>query len=222
MTMTLTNILQNRFSARAFIDKPVDEKLLKSIFTLAQQSPSSCNIQPWQTYVVSGKKKDELKALLVAELMKGNPTNPEFNWQAKYEGVYRERQFGSANALYNALNIAREDKQGRQLAMVRNWQFFDAPHAAFFTIEKSLNTVMAAVDTGIYAQTLSLLLAEHGIASCMQGALGQFPAPVKKLLNIPDQFGILFGMSFGYADENAGVNKRLTDREDISDTVTFF
>ncbi len=40
--------------------------------------------------------------------------------------------------------------------------------------------IMGAVDLGIYAQTLSLILMEYGISSCMQGALGQFPDPVKK------------------------------------------
>ena len=82
--------------------------------------------------------------------------------------------------------------------------------------------IMGAVDLGIYAQTLSLVLTEHGLSNCMQGALGQFPDPVKKALNLPEQRGILFGMSFGYADENAPVNSTRTDREDIKNAVTFF
>jgi hypothetical protein len=56
----------------------------------------------------------------------------------------------------------------------------------------------------------------------MQGALGQFPDPIKKSLNLPEQRGILFGMSFGYADINAPINKTLTDREDITNAVSFF
>ena len=34
--------------------------------------------------------------------------------------------------------------------------------------------------------------------------------------------GILFGMSFGYADESAPVNKTRTDREEITNAVSFF
>ena len=219
--MSVSAILAERFSARAFTDKPVPEEQLKTIFQQAQRAPSNCNVQPWQTYVVSGQQKEQLKASLIKALMAGNPPSPEFNWVPKYEGIHRERQFGSANALYSALNVTREDKAGRQKAMVKNWQFFDAPHAAFFTMNKKLD-IMGAVDLGIYAQTLSLLFAEHGIASCMQGALGQFPEPVKAALNIPEQDGILFGMSFGYADESAPVNKILTDREDIANSVKFF
>ncbi|NQY37237.1 MAG: nitroreductase family protein [Alteromonadaceae bacterium] len=219
--MTIIKLLEQRTSTRAFLDKPVSESLIKSIFTMAQQSPSNCNVQPWQACVVSGKKKDELKDSLMTAVMSGTPPNPDFNWTAKYEGIHRERQFGSANALYSSIGVTREDKQGRQLAMVRNWSFFDAPHAVFFTMDKYLD-IMGAVDLGIYAQSIALLFTEHGISSCMQGALGQFPDPVKNALNLPEQRGILFGMSFGYADNNAVVNKTRTERESIENAVTFF
>jgi nitroreductase len=82
--------------------------------------------------------------------------------------------------------------------------------------------IMGAVDLGIYAQTLSLILIEHGLASCMQGALGQFPDPVRAVLNLPGERGILFGMSFGYADETAAVNNTRTDREKLANAVSFF
>ena len=219
--MSVIALLEKRYSSRAYLDKPIPQPLLESIFTQAQQAPSNCNVQPWQTCVVSGKKKEQLKNALISTVMKGAAPNPDFNWLPKYEGVHRDRQFGSANALYNAIGVTREDKQGRQLAMIRNWSFFDAPHVAFFTMDKYLN-IMGAVDLGIYAQTLSLILAEHGLSSCMQGALGQFPDPIKEALNLPEQRGILFGMSFGYADESAAVNNTRTEREDMANAVTFF
>ena len=186
--MSVIALLEKRYSVRAYLDKPIPQPLLESIFTQAQQAPSNCNVQPWQTCVVSGKKKEQLKNALISTVMKGAAPNPDFNWLPKYEGVHRDRQFGSANALYNAIGVTREDKQGRQLAMIRNWSFFDAPRVAFFTMDKYLD-IMGAVDLGIYAQTLSLILAEHGLSSCMQGALGQFPDPIKEALNLPEQRG---------------------------------
>ena len=220
-TMSIAAMLKKRYSARAYLDTPIPQELLKTIFEQTQRAPSNCNVQPWQTCVVSGKKKDALKDDLITTVMSGTPPNPDFNWLPKYEGIHRDRQFGSANALYSSIGVSREDKRARQLAMIRNWSFFDAPHVAFFTMDKYLD-IMGAVDLGIYAQTLSLILTEHGISSCMQGALGQFPDPVKKALNLPEQRGILFGMSFGYADENAPVNKTRTDREAIENAVSFF
>ncbi|MGH1371478.1 MAG: nitroreductase [Cellvibrionaceae bacterium] len=218
--MSVVDALKKRVSTRAFLDKPVPEEILQEIFSNAQLSPSNCNVQPWQTYVVSGAKKDEIKDKLINNLMSGATPNPDFDWVVRYDGIHRDRQFGSANALYSSMGIAREDKQARQMAMVRNWTFFDAPHAVFFTMDKYLN-IMGAVDMGIYAQTLSLLLTEYGLSSCMQGALGQFPDPVREALGLPEERGILFGMSFGYADEEADVNKTRTDREDLETAVQF-
>ncbi|MFC3679698.1 nitroreductase [Bacterioplanoides pacificum] len=218
--MALSDILNSRYSVRAFKKDAVEPAQLQEIFSLAQQAPSNCNVQPWQTYVVSGARKDELKNRLIAEVMKQQPPAPDFDWKIAYQGIHRERQFGSANALYSSMGIERDDKMKRNMAMLRNWAFFDAPHVAFFTMDKYLG-IMGAVDVGIYAQTLTLLLKERGIDSCMQGALGQFPDVVRSFLELPEERGILFGMSFGYADEDAAANKTRTDRADIGDAVCF-
>lgn len=218
--MSVSDALKKRVSVRAFLDKPVPEDTLKRIFADAQLAPSNCNVQPWQVYVVSGEMKNRLKDSLVAAVMSGREPNPDFDWKVRYDGIHRDRQFGAANALYGSMGIERSDKQGRMMAMLRNWTFFDAPHVVFFTMEKYLN-IMGAVDIGIYAQTLSLLMVEAGVSSCMQGALGQFPDPVRELIGIPETTGILFGMSFGYADESAAVNTTRTEREALESSVKF-
>jgi nitroreductase len=218
--MSVSAALGSRFSVRTFRSTPVPQALLEEIFTLARQAPSNCNVQPCRAYVVSGAKKDQLKAELLAAVVSGKPANPDFEWDVKYQGVHRERQFGSAYALYSAMGIERTDRERRQIAMLRNWSFFDAPHAAFFTMAKYLK-LTGAVDLGIYAQTLALLMTERGISSCMQGALGMFPDPARRMFALPEDAGILFGMSFGYADEDAPANKTRTDRVSL-DTMTEF
>ena len=217
---SVSEVLQQRFSIRAFKDTPVPQKVLEEIFAFARHAPSNCNVQPCQAYVVSGAKKDQLKAELVEAVSSGKPANPDFDWDVRYQGVHRERQFGSANALYSAMGIDRKDKERRQVAMLRNWQFFGAPHAAFFTMEKYLK-MTGAVDLGIYAQAVAMLMAERGISTCMQGALGMFPDPARKMFGLPDEVGILFGMSFGYADDAAPANKARTDRVPLDTMVRF-
>jgi nitroreductase len=218
--MDISSILEQRRSCRSFKSQAVEQEILHKVFSAAQQSPSNCNVQPWHVLVVSGKKKDELKNKLIQTVMQQQKPNPDFNWNVAYTGAHRERQFGAADALYTAMDIGREEKQKRQMAMLRNWAFFDAPHVAIFTLDKYLD-IMGAVDMGIYAQTLSLLLQEQGISSCMQGALGQFPDPIRDMFELPQERGILFGMSFGYADEEASVNKARTKRVDLGDAVIF-
>lgn len=218
--MSVSEVLTKRFSVRAFRDTPVPQTLLEEIFTLARHAPSNCNVQPCGVYIVSGARKDQLKDELVSAVLSGKPANPDFEWDVKFQGAHRERQFGSANALYGAMGIERTDKQRRQIAMLRNWSFFDAPHAAFFTMAKYLK-LTGAVDLGIYAQTLAMLMIERGISSCMQGALGMFPDPARKMFGLPDEEGILFGMSFGYADDDVPANKTRTDRVSLDAMVRF-
>jgi nitroreductase len=218
--MSVSDALKKRSSVRAFRPTPVAQAVLEEIFTLAQHAPSNCNVQPCRAYIVSGAKKDQLKQELLSAVSSGKPANPDFEWDVKYQGVHRERQFGSANALYGAMGIERADKQRRQTAMLRNWHFFDAPHAAFFTMAKYLK-LTGAVDLGIYAQTVAMLMTERGISSCMQGALGMFPDPARKMFALPEDAGILFGMSFGYADDDAPANKARTDRVALDTMVQF-
>jgi nitroreductase len=221
MNSSLTELLSTRTSSREFLDLPVEEKILQEIFTLAQQSPSNCNVQPWQCYVVSGESKNKLQAALVNDVASGAQPQPDFEWGMNYQGVLRDRQHGAAHELYSAMEIERSDKPARQMAMLRNWTFFDAPHAVFFCMDRSLSNT-GSVDLGIYAQTLSLLMAERGIATCMQGALGMYPSAVREQLQVPENLGILFGMSFGYADPNGKANKAKTVREEIAKSVEFF
>jgi nitroreductase len=218
--MSVSEALSRRHSVRAFRDTPVAQAVLEEIFHLARQAPSNCNVQPCRVYVVSGASKDRLKNELASAVLNGKPPNPDFEWDVRYQGVHRERQFGSANALYGAMGIERTDKQRRQSAMLRNWGFFDAPHAAFFTMAKYLK-LTGAVDVGIYAQTVAMLMTERGISNCMQGALGMYPDPARSLFRLPEDTGILFGMSFGYADEDAPANKTRTDRVSLDASVQF-
>ena len=219
-TASLPEILDTRFSARGFKPDPVPQSVLDEVFAASLKAASNCNTQPWHVYVVSGGTKDKVSREMLAQVMDGKGPRPEFDWNVRYQGRHKDRQWGSAMALYGAMGIEREDKAGRMQAMGRNWQFFGAPHAAFFCMDKYLG-IMGAVDMGIYAQTLSLLLEERGVQSIMQGALGQFPGPVKKALNIPDEQGILFGMSFGYADDHPA-NACRTDRVALDESVSFF
>jgi len=218
--MSVNELLKTRSSVRGYLPKAVPEQELMEIFAAAQRSASNCNTQPWEPIVVSGEKLKILEKEILEIVMAGNMPNPDFNWGMKYAGAHKDRQWGSAMALYDSLGIERDDKQARMQAMGRNWQFFDAPHAVFFTMEKYLD-IMGAVDMGIYAQNLTLLMYERGISSIMQGALGQYPGPVRKMFELPEERGILFGMSFGYADPEHPSNQCATEREALETLVRF-
>ena len=218
--LTVTQALQARRSTRAFLPTPVPRAVLEEVFALARHVPSNCNTQPWRAYIVSGAQKDELSRALVAEAGSGRPPDSDFEWDVKFVGEHRERQFGAAAALYGTTGVERHDRAARQRSLLRNWGFFDAPHAVFFTMQRYLGMV-GAVDLGIFAQAVALLLVERGIACCFQGALGMYPGPARRMLELPEDVGILFGMSIGYADPEAPANRTCTDRVDLDAAVRF-
>lgn len=54
-------IIQERFSVRDYLDKPVEEEKLNLILESARLAPSASNSQPWHFYVVTDREK--IKAL---------------------------------------------------------------------------------------------------------------------------------------------------------------
>ena len=220
--MKVSEALVARRTIRGFKPDSVPDDVLKEIFTLAQKSASNCNTQPWHVAVVSGDKRKELEDKLITELMNGKQPYPVFKpGDQDLEGIYKERQYACAADYYSTMGIERSDKQGRMELMLKNWQFFGAPHAAFISMPKSMKEVNA-IDIGIYLQSLMLLFVEYGLASCPQGALAFFPDPVHEVCEIPEDNALLCGISFGYADEDAQINKVTMPRADLGDSVSFY
>jgi nitroreductase len=217
---SLADALTQRRSVRGFTDQQIDKELLEHIFEKAQLSPSNCNTQPWKTYVASGEACDKLRKSLVEAAMSGAAPAAEFGYFGDFKKEYRQRQVDCAMALYDNMGIERKDKPARLGALLRNYEFFDAPHVAFIGMPKQFD-IVNGLDVGIYLQTLMLIMNAHGIGSCAQGALAYYPEPVKAALNIPEEIGILVGLSFGYEDQQVPANKTRTPRADLLDAVSF-
>src|SRR5690606_11344561 len=130
---------------------------------------------------------------------------PDFPYDGKYAGIYRERQIDAAGRLWGAMNITRADKAGRAASFARNFAFFDAPHVAFLFLPEPFG-LREAADCGMYVQTLMLALTAHGLASCPQTALSYHAPIVRELLSVPDSHKLLFGLSFGYEDPAVPAN----------------
>lgn len=212
-------VVKARRSVRGYKPTPVDEDTLKSVFTLAQNTPSNCNTQPWQVFVTSGEKLETLRQALPAAMMSGR-MSLDFPFSGQYDGLYKERQHGSAQVLYDALGIERSDRAARNQAMMQNYSFFGAPHAAFFFIHKDFS-IREAADIGMYAQSLMLSLTAHGLASCPQTALSFQADPIRETLGIDSDLKLLFGLSFGYEDETAPANQARVPKAPIEQCVTF-
>src|SRR5690348_8450809 len=129
--LAFSGLLHDRRSVRGFRPEPIDGDLIHRVFTLAQQAPSNCNIQPWVVHVVSGSAAERMREALHATARADRAPKPDFPITPGYPGVYRERQVGAAKALFAATGVARHDLAARRESHLRNFRFFDAPHAAF-------------------------------------------------------------------------------------------
>lgn len=219
LSSTFEAIVQGRRSLRAFKPEPVDQETLDRVFTAAQRSPSNCNTQPWIVHVASGEAIEKLRSEMSNRFMSGD-MSMDFPYDGSYEGVYKERQYGSAQALYDSVGIERSDKAGRHAQFMRNFTFFDAPHVAFLFLPEPFG-LREAADLGMYAQTLMLAMTANGLGSCPQTALSFQANYIREVLGVEASNKLVFGISFGYPEEDAPANTCVTDRADLADTVTF-
>jgi nitroreductase len=213
------DVVAARRSLRAFLPQQVPQATLEHIFQVAQRAPSNCNTQPWVTHVVSGGKLEQLRRDMPERFMSGN-FSMDFPYDGTYTGEYKARQYGAAQALYDAVGIAREDKVRRNEQFMRNFTFFDAPHVAFLFLPEPFG-LREAADLGMYAQTVMLAMTAHGLGSCPQTALSFQANFVREQLGIPAANKLVFGLSFGYPDWKNPSNDCHTDRAGVAEAVTF-
>jgi hypothetical protein len=213
------DVITGRRSVRGFQQRAVDKALLEDIFSTAQQSPSNCNTQPWQVFVASGEKADNLRQQLSTAMMNG-----EMDMDYPFDGVYRDefkaRQHDAAVQLYSAMGISREDKAKRGEAFMRNFSFFDAPHVAFVYLHQDFG-IREAADLGMYAQSLMLSMQANGVASCPMTALSFHASKVRAELDVPAQYKLLFGIAFGYEDVQHPANACRVARAPLEQVVHF-
>lgn len=211
-------VLQRR-SLRAYLPSPVPTQTLERLFEVAQRAPSNCNTQPWLTHVASGASLQTLREELPLRFSRGE-ISLDFPYDGSYQGVYKERHHGSAQALYDSVGIERADKVRRNEQFMRNFTFFDAPHVAFMFLPEPFG-LREAADLGMYAQTLMLAMVAHGLGCCPQTALSFEADVVRQTLGVEQSNKLLFGISFGYADPDAPVNRCVTERAGLGDCVQF-
>lgn len=214
-------VINNRHSVRNFLHDPVPEAVLRSVLEYAQRSPSNCNTQPWLIHIVSGAKRNELsKALLAAD--EAGRFSLDFSFSADdFHGVYKERLKAQGAAYYQALGIARGDRDQRHKTSLRNLDFFGAPHAAMLFMPEIGDSVRVAADVGMYAQTFLLSLTAHGLGGIPQTMLGVYADTVREVLGIEPSMKMLFGISFGYPDTTAVGSDYRIDKLPIEESVTF-
>ncbi|ERG69410.1 hypothetical protein HMPREF9336_04106 [Segniliparus rugosus ATCC BAA-974] len=186
----------------------------------AQRSPSNSNSQPWRVHIVSGAKREELSGALLRAAGEGR-ASLDFTFDPKYDGnadlMRNVKEQGYR--YYETMGVDRDDYEARGRLVLRNYEFFGAPHVAFLFAPLIGDGVRVAADIGMYAQTFLLSLAAHGFGGVPQTALGLYADTVRESLGIPAERKLLFGISFGRPDEAAAANSFRTSRMPLEESV---
>lgn len=220
--MDIYQAVDARFSARDFLENEVPVSVLKKVLEAAVRSPSGGNLQPWHIHVVSGDALKNLKGIMQHRV--GHPEDKEETefdiYPANLKSPYRERRFQIGEDLYAKLNIQREDKAARRAWFQRNFAFFGAPLALFFTIDRSMGSPQWA-DLGMLMQTIMLLLKAEGLDSCAQECWSNYPQTIASFLKLAPEQMLFSGMAVGYANTTHPVNQLRSQRAPMDEVVQF-
>jgi nitroreductase len=219
--MDVATALKGRRSIRDFKPDPIPDALLAEVLEEARWAPSWSNTQPYRLGLVSGEKRHALSATLASsfdagrKLQRGSAISklkalvtreglpsPDVAVPMDYPDDLQEARRATGFGLYGMLGIERADFAARDRQMRRNYEFFGAPAVAFLFGHQRLG-LYAALDTGVFLQSLMLAAQARGLGTCAQGALAIWAAPVRALFDVPPDYRLLVGVSIGFPTDAA-------------------
>lgn len=205
-------LARDRRSTRAFLPAPVPNETVHALLGTAREAPSGANLQPGGFIQVQGGARTRLCHELVSAWQEGRQEREDYEYFPQpMPMTLRKRQVASAQALYGALGVARDDRGGRDAHFERNFRFFDAPVALIVTIDRDFGPG-GYMDLGMTLYGLMMAAQSRGLASCAIGAMASFPSVIRGHLGLDERTNIVCGIALGFADPRAPVNRVRTTR----------
>jgi len=220
--LDILEAMRSRHSTRAYLERTVDHATLNAILDAARWAPSGVNTQPWQVAVVQGATKQRLSNAILAARDGGAAEHPDYRYYpSDWFDPYKERRKRSGLALYQALNIGRDDVEKRKEAWENNYRFFGAPVGLLFFVDKRMNQG-SWLDLGMFVQNVMLAARAFGLGSCPQASLADYPEIIRRELQMDEHWLVACALSLGYADTKHPVNQYRTEREPVEGFTRWF
>ena len=216
--MDVTEAVDSRKSIRAFLDKAVDDSLIKELLEKSSRAASGGNLQPWKVYVINGKTMNSFHKFQSEWTETETPAYAIYPENLKEP--YKTSRYEVADDMYSLLGIEREDKEARFKQVLKNYEFFGAPAAFFCFVDRQMGRPQWS-DLGMFLQTFMLLAREAGLDTCPQEAWAMKQESVTAFVEAPDELMLFCGMAIGYQDESEKVNELRTSRRPIEDWTVF-
>jgi nitroreductase len=220
--MEVREAVASRRSIRVFLDEPVDPAVLQRVLEAAQRSPSGGNVQPWNAVVLTGAPLGRLQAAIAEVVPQGRVgRSAEYDiYPPALDGVYENRRVAVGEVMYEALGIAREDRQGRLEQFAHNFRAFGAPVVMLVHTPRYMGPPQWS-DIGMWLQTVMLLLRAEGLDSCPQESWAMYTRQIRQCVAIPEHHIFFCGMAIGFRDPSVRVNRFAVPRAPLSEVVRF-
>lgn len=209
----VSDVMRSRRTVRAFRDQPVAKEIVQEVLRDASAAPSGANMQPWRVYVVAGAVKNILSAAVLAAARDGKGLPPAHLPEPLPE-VFRDRMLDFGARYYGSLGIDRSDVQARARQTERNYSFFGAPVGLIFAIDRRLRP-HSWIDLGLFAHGVMISAKARGLDTCPQVSFAPFHDAIASVLGMPSEEVTVFGMSLGYGDLDAAVNRADMPRQPL-------
>lgn len=208
--MTVEQALQSRFSCRSFLDREVPEEILQDVLKAAFRTPSCENSQPWKVFVAGPQAMGRIRE----EFEKNRKAKVPMDLNKRFDGKWTEEMLPRIDAYFEGICEHEPRKNLDYTLQKRN--LFYAPMMVFLCIDMQLPT-WSVFDTGMFAQSLMLSAAEHGLATMASAVSVAYPKTIHEILHIPESDKIVIGIGIGYADPKATINAFRTGRKPVSE-----
>jgi len=212
--MDVRQALFERHSYRAYLSRPVEKEKLDRIFEAAARTPSWANSQPWESYVASGEALESIKKGFIESFESKIKAAPEIPRPEQWTEKAKEHQ----RQLHP--DMVRDCGDDVENFGKQNQRFFDAPCVIFLAIDKILSE-WSLYDLGAYSQSIMLAAIEEGLGTIPAIQLAIYPDVIRRELKIPDNLKIAIGIAIGYVDDSRGINKFVSARSSLNESVHY-
>jgi nitroreductase len=219
--MDIETAVRERRSVRKFKNDPIPQEMILEILDGARWSPSWGNTQSWELYVITGEPLEALKKANRQKILDGVLPSPDIDMPLEWPDRMKARYMGIGKSVLTALNIAREDKEGRQRYNTDMFYLFDAPCLIVAATDRAVTSRYALLDVGLILQTICLLAQGKGLGSCIMACAIAYPDLLRSLARIPENKTIAMGVVLGRPDPEAPVNRFKRSRAALDDFVTW-
>ena len=216
--MNLIQMMDQRKSARRYLEKPVTRSDIEYIVGCASKAPSAINLQPWEYVVTYGQEKDRLvRRLLKTHAAKKVSCGP--GTAAPLPPEFAQRSKKAVQAMKP--KVARVDPDFNHFIEHGSCSFYGAPVAIIVCMDTIFPNIRY-LDVGLSVSYLFLAAQEKGLSTCPIGLITEYDNEIRDCLNIDAGKAVLLGIALGYADDTAPENDMKPERESLDRILTWY